>query len=256
MNRPYLQQIGTLALCLLLVIAGIGAFQKKSTPASARIENKKLPIYCVQTEAPKVAISFDAAWGNEDTADLLAILDKYQVKTTFFMTGGWVESYPDDVKAIAEAGHDLGNHSENHKQMSQLVMAECKEEIQKVHDKVKELTGKDMILFRPPYGDYNDTLIDAANELGYHVIQWDVDSLDWKDYGADAIVSKVLDHEHLGNGTIVLMHNGAKYTKDALPRVISGLQEKGFEIVPISQLIYKQNYEMDHEGRQFVNSSQ
>ena len=256
MNRPYLQQIGTLALCLLLVIAGIGAFQKKSTPASARIENKKLPIYCVQTEAPTVAISFDAAWGNEDTADLLAILDKYQVKTTFFMTGGWVESYPDDVKAIAEAGHDLGNHSENHKQMSQLGMAECKEEIQKVHDKVKELTGKDMILFRPPYGDYNDTLIDAANELGYHVIQWDVDSLDWKDYGADAIVSKVLDHEHLGNGTIVLMHNGAKYTKDALPRVISGLQEKGFEIVPISQLIYKQNYEMDHEGRQFVNSGQ
>ena len=256
MNRPYLQQIGTLALCLLLVIAGIGAFQKKSTPVSARIENKKLPIYCVQTEAPKVAISFDAAWGNEDTADLLAILDKYQVKTTFFMTGGWVESYPDDVKAIAEAGHDLGNHSENHKQMSQLGMAECKEKIQKVHDKVKELTGKDMILFRPPYGDYNDTLIDAANELGYHVIQWDVDSLDWKDYGADAIVSKVLDHEHLGNGTIVLMHNGAKYTKDALPRVISGLQEKGFEIVPISQLIYKQNYEMDHEGRQFVNSGQ
>lgn len=256
MNRQYLQQVGTLALCLLLVIAGIGAFQKKGAPASAKVANKKLPIYCVQTEAPKVAISFDAAWGNEDTADLLAILDKYQVKTTFFMTGGWVESYPDDVKAIAEAGHDLGNHSENHKQMSQLGTAECKEEIQKVHDKVKELTGKDMTLFRPPYGDYNDTLIDAANELGYHVIQWDVDSLDWKDYGADSIVSKVIDHEHLGNGSIILMHNGAKYTKDALPRVISGLQEKGFEIVPVSQLIYKQNYEMDHEGRQFVNSGQ
>ena len=171
------------------------------------------------------------------------------------MTGGWVESYPEDVKAISDAGHDLGNHSENHKQMSQLSAEECKDEIQKVHDKVKELTGKDMFLFRPPYGDYNDTLIEAANGLGYHVIQWDVDSLDWKDYGADAIVSKVVDHPHLGNGSIILMHNGAPYTKAALEQVINGLTDKGYEIVPISELIYTENYEMDHEGRQFVNGS-
>ena len=194
-------------------------------------------------------------WGNEDTNDLLSILAKHNVKTTFFMTGGWVESYPEDVKAISDAGHDMGNHSENHKQMSQLSAEECKDEIQKVHDKVKELTGKDMFLFRPPYGDYNDTLIEAANGLGYHVIQWDVDSLDWKDYGADAIVSKVVDHPHLGNGSIILMHNGATYTKDALEQVITGLTDKGYEIVPISELIYTENYEMDHEGRQFVNGS-
>ena len=194
-------------------------------------------------------------WGNEDTNDLLSILAKHNVKTTFFMTGGWVESYPEDVKAISDAGHDLGNHSENHKQMSQLSAEECKDEIQKVHDKVKELTGKDMFLFRPPYGDYNDTLIEAANGLGYHVIQWDVDSLDWKDYGADAIVYKVVDHPHLGNGSIILMHNGATYTKDALEQVITGLTDKGYEIVPISELIYTENYEMDHEGRQFVNGS-
>lgn len=255
MNRHFLQSIGTLCLCLLLVIAGIGAFRGSSVSTSAAISNKKLPIYCVKSDAPKVSISFDAAWGNEDTAQLLSILESHNVKTTFFMTGGWVESYPDDVKAIAAAGHDLGNHSENHKQMSQISADECREEIQKVHDKVKELTGKDMILFRPPYGDYNDTLIETANGLGYHVIQWDVDSLDWKDYGADAIVSKVLEHKHLGNGSIILMHNGAKYTKDALDRVITGLQEKGYEIVPISELIYKENYEMDHEGRQFVNGT-
>ena len=214
---------------------------------------KAFPLKCSRTADPR---SLAFPWGNEDTADLLSTLDKYQVKTTFFMTGGWVESYPDDVKAIAEAGHDLGNHSENHKQMSQISADECKEEIRQVHDQVKELTGKEMTLFRPPYGDYNDTLIDAAGELGYHTIQLEVDSLDWKDYGADAIVSKVLDHPHLGNGSIILMHNGAKYTKDALPRVISGLQEKGFEIVPVSQLIYKENYEMDHEGRQHVTENQ
>ena len=256
MNSHFFRNIGVAFLCLLLTVAGAGAFKSSSIKTSSNIQSKKLPIYCVSSGTPKVSISFDAAWGNEDTATLLSILEKYNVKTTFFMTGGWVESYPDDVKAIAAAGHDLGNHSENHKQMSQLSAAECKEEIQKVHDKVKELTGKDMILFRPPYGDYNDTLIDTANSIGYHVIQWDVDSLDWKDYGADAIVSKVLDHKHLGNGSIILMHNGAKYTKDALERVITGLQEKGYEIVPISELIYKENYEMDHEGRQFVKELQ
>ena len=222
---------------------------------SNTVNGKELPIYCVDTQEPKISISFDAAWGNDDTPRILEILAKHNVHATFFMTGGWVESYPDDVRAIYEAGHDLGNHSENHKQMSTLSADECKQEIQKVHDKVKELTGQDMILFRPPYGDYNDTLIDTANSLGYHVIQWDIDSLDWKDYGADNIVSRVVDNDHLGNGAIILMHNGAKYTPDALERVITGLQEKGYEIVPISQLIYKENYEMDHEGRQFIKGN-
>ena len=93
------------------------------------------------------------------------------------MTGGWVSAYPDDVKAIAAAGHDLGNHSENHKQMSQLSAEECQKEIQSVHDKVKELTGQEMCLFRPPYGDYNDTLIEAAEALHYYTIQWNCDTL-------------------------------------------------------------------------------
>ena len=255
MKHLFLSKAGILALCLTVVLVGTFFFEEDTVPASALVQSRRLPIYCVQTEAPKVSLSFDAAWGNEDTNDLLSILAKHNVKTTFFMTGGWVESYPEDVKAISDAGHDLGNHSENHKQMSQLSAEECKDEIQKVHDKVKELTGKDMFLFRPPYGDYNDTLIEAANGLGYHVIQWDVDSLDWKDYGADAIVSKVVDHPHLGNGSIILMHNGATYTKDALEQVITGLTDKGYEIVPISELIYTENYEMDHEGRQFVNGS-
>lgn len=241
-----------LVLCFVILFAGIGFLQQKpSVPASASIKSRLLPIYCVNTDKPRVALSFDAAWGNEDTAELLSILKEYQVQATFFMTGGWVNSYPEDVKAIAADGHDLGNHSEHHKQMSQISADECRQELQSVHDKVKELTGTDMSLFRPPYGDYNDTLIQTANDMDYHVIQWDVDSLDWKDYGVDAIVSRVLDHDHLGNGSIILMHNGAKYTKDALPRLIEGLQEKGYELVPISELIYTDSYEMDHEGRQF-----
>ncbi len=208
--------------------------------------SKKLPIYCVDTSDKKIALSFDAAWGNEDTKKIMDILDKHKVHVTFFMTGGWVESYPDDVKMIAGHGHDLGNHSQNHKQMSKLSLEECKQEIQSVHDKVKEITGKEMILFRPPYGDYNDTLITATEECGYHAIQWDVDSLDWKDYGVDSIIKTVCEHKHLGNGSIILCHNGA----DALDTLITTLQEKGYEFVPISQLIYPDSTEIDTEGRQ------
>lgn len=245
---------GCLIVSLLLVGFAVWNF---AAPAILTTSSggRKIPIYCVDTQKPQVALSFDAAWGNEDTQTLLDILAKHNVKATFFMTGGWVESYPDDVKAIAAAGHDLGNHSENHKQMSQLSASDCQTEIQKVHDKVKALTGTDMILFRPPYGDYNNQLVEVANGMGYHVIQWDVDSLDWKDYGAQDIVSRVLNHKNLGNGSIILMHNGAKYTKDALEQVITGLQEKGYELVPISELIYTENYTTDQTGRQIRNTA-
>ena len=164
---------------LAAIIAGVGAYRFLPMAAVVVSGNakKELPIYCVNTEEKKVALSFDAAWGNEDTQAILDILKKYDVRVTFFMTGGWIEKYPEDVKAIAAAGHDLGNHSENHKQMSKLSAEECIEEIMKPHEKVKELTGQEMILFRPPYGDYNNTLISAVRECGYHCIQWDVDTV-------------------------------------------------------------------------------
>ncbi len=222
------------------------------TSVSSIFSEKDLPIYCVKTDKKQIALTFDGAWGNEDTATLLDILERQNVTATFFFTGGWVQNFPEDVKTILSKGHEVGNHSENHKQMSKLSLEECKKELQIVHDKVKELTGLEMTVFRPPFGDYNDTVIKAAGELGYHVIQWDVDSLDWKDYGVDSIIHTVTNHKHLGNGSIILMHNGAKYTKDALERLIINLKEQGYEFVKVSELIYKENYKMDHEGRQYV----
>lgn len=235
--------------CLVLLAAAVGvptALYVNSTAA------RKLPVYCVDTKEKKISISFDAAWGNEDTHRLLEILAKHNVHATFFMTGGWVEDYPEDVKAIAEAGHDLGNHSETHPHMSQLSKEGILSEIQSVHTKVKELTGKDMMLFRAPYGEYNDTVIEAANSIGYHVIQWDVDSLDWKNLGMQNILDTVLSHKHLGSGSIILCHNGADYTADALDALLTGLEDAGYTLVPISELIYTENYEMDHEGRQHL----
>ena len=220
------------------------------TTADHDVNGRKLPIYCVDTQEKKIALTFDAAWGNEDTEEILEILEKHNLHVTFFMTGGWVESYPDDVKAILAAGHDLGNHSENHKYMSQLSDEEKKEEIMKVHEKVKEITGYDMFLFRPPYGDYDSAVVDVLLDCGYYAIQWDVDSLDWQNKGIDSIIETVTEHKNLGNGSIVLCHNGAEYTAAALDTLIDTLEEEGYEIVPLSELIYRDNYHLNHEGRQ------
>ncbi len=238
---------------ITLLILGLTLGVSKVATVCNTVNGKELPVYSVETDEKKVALSFDAAWGNEDTQQILDILEQYDVKVTFFMTGGWVENYPEDVKKICEAGHDLANHSENHKNMSQLSDEENKSELMKVHEKVKALTNVEMNLFRPPYGDYDDEVIQTAKACGYYSIQWDVDSLDWKDYGADSIVKTVTEHKNLQNGSIILMHNGAKYTAQALPTVIEKLQSMGYEIVPISELIYKEDYHLDVTGRQIKN---
>lgn len=203
----------------------------------------------------KYSRKFTLAWGNEDTKKILEILKKHDVKVTFFMTGGWVDAYPDDVKMILAEGHDLGNHSQNHKNMSQLSDAEKENELMTVHNKVKGLTGYDMFLFRPPYGDYDAAVVKTARKCGYHTVQWDVDSLDWKDYGAESIVKMVTQHKHLGNGSIILCHNGARYTAEALDTLITSLKNAGYRFVPLSELIYREDYHMDHEGRQIPDGS-
>ena len=167
-------------LFLTLVVALMGSYKYISSyvTVSSNVNGRELPIYSVETNEKKVALTFDAAWGNEDTKRILDILKKHDVHVTFFMTGGWVEKYPDDVKAIYEAGHDLGNHSENHKNMSQLSDEEKTSEIMTAHKTVEELTGVKMNLFRPPYGDYDDRVVLNATENGYYTIQWDVDAGD------------------------------------------------------------------------------
>lgn len=224
------------------------------------VGKKALPIYSVEyvsknaSETAKyISLSFDAAWGADDTIQILDILDKHNIKVTFFMTGDWVSSYPDMVKEIYARGHDLGNHSENHKEMSKLSVPEQKEEIQTVTDQVKELTGYNMFLFRPPYGDYNSTLINTVYSLNYYPIQWSVDSLDWKDYGVDNIIKTVTQHKDLGNGAIILMHNGAKFTAQALDQVITTLTNQGYQFIPLSQLIIRENFHMDGTGKQIAD---
>ena len=250
-ERNLAGKIITMAAALIVLGGTIGI--KQMVPTSATVGERELPIYCVETEEKKVALTFDAAWGNEDTKQIMDILNKHNIKVTFFMTGGWVEQFPDDVKMIYEQGHDLGNHSQNHKNMSQITDSEKESELMTVHEKVKELTGYEMFLFRPPYGDYDSAVVKTAKKCGYYTVQWDVDSLDWKDYGVDSIIKTVTQHKALGNGSIILCHNGSKYTAQALDTVITTLKEQGYTFVPLSELIYKDNYHMNHEGRQILD---
>lgn len=244
-------------ICGMAVAAAIGLGAYILPPAAEYASailtaqtKRELPIYCVQTNEKKVSVSFDAAWGADDTDELLRILDDNDVTATFFLCGYWVEKYPEEVEKIAAAGHDLGNHSATHPHMSTLSAEQITKELQGCHQAVKELTGIDMNLFRPPFGEYNDNVIRTAKENGYYAIQWDVDSLDWKEQGVQAEINQVLNHKHLGNGSILLFHNDAKYTPQALDTILKGLKEKGYEIVPISEIIHTGEYTVDHEGRQ------
>lgn len=212
-----------------------------------------LPIYGVDTTEKKVAISFDAAWGAEKTPEILDILDRYSVKTTFFLVGFWIDEYPETLKEIAARGHEIGNHTATHPHLNSLSREAIKEELGIVHDQIQALTGQSAFLFRPPFGEYSNKVIEAAGELGYYTIQWSVDSLDWRDLSADAIHDRVVGNIH--PGAIVLFHNNATNTPAALPRIIESLQEQGYEIVPISEIIYRDDFYIDHRGFQTRRST-
>lgn len=191
-----------------------------------------------------------SAWGNEDTQQLIDILGKYNVKTTFFVVGGWVDKYPESVKALFNAGHEIMNHSNTHPHLPQLSREGIIKEIQSCDEKIEKITGVRPNLTRVPYGDYNDKVVDTLRGIGHFTIQWDVDSLDWKDLSSKEIYDRVTSR--VKNGSIILFHNAAKHTPEALPMIIENLQSKGYTIVPISQIIYKENFELDHTGKQVL----
>lgn len=243
-------KVGIQSLILFLGILMAVHLGDTAIAVNSTYGDRELPIYSVDTEQKKIAISFDAAWGAEDFPKIMEVLDKHNIKTTFFMTGEWVEKYPDCVKTLVEKGHDLGNHSATHPDMTKLSKEAQKEQILKVHDAVKKLTGYEMELFRPPYGAYNNEVIRTCYEMGYYPIQWSVDSLDWKDLSATEIINKVCNHKALDNGAIILCHNGAKHTAEALDEMLTNLKNQGYEIVPISELIIRENFHMDATGQQ------
>ena len=233
-----------LLVMLSLTVAALTDNDDAAVSASAR----ELPIYSVQSEMPRVALTFDAAWGAEDTQILIDALGKYGAKATFFVVGEWVDKYPDAVRSLHAAGHSVMNHSDTHPHMSQLAADGILQEANRASDKIEKITGIRPDLLRVPYGDYNDTVIKTLRSGGYQVIQWDVDSLDWKDLSANEICRRVTDK--VKPGSIVLFHNAAKHTPEALPVILANLKDKGYEFVTVSEMILRENYYIDHTGKQ------
>jgi len=234
-----------LCLCLSAVILYVVNYP----PAvGAAATSRQLPIYCVQRDQKMLSISFDAAWGNEDTQQLIDILGKYNVKATFFVVGDWVDRYPESVKALHDAGHEIMNHSNTHAHLPQLSAQQITDDLNACNDKIEAVTGVRPTLIRLPYGDYDDNSIRTVRAMGMEPIQWDVDSLDWKDLSAADITKRVTSK--VCPGSIVLFHNAAKHTPEALPGIIESLLQDGYTFVPISQIILTGNYTIDHTGRQ------
>ena len=196
-----------IVLACISAILLVGSILHITHPTAAIVSAAagKKPIYCVETNEKKIAISFDAAWGADNTKKIMDILEAYKVNATFFLVGFWVDKYPEMVKEIDSRGFEIGNHSENHPQMSKLTNAQMRAEICSVNEKIKAITQKTPTVFRPPYGDYCDGLIDVLTQEKMHCIQWSIDSLDWKEYGRQELVNRVL--KKLKAGDIILFHN-------------------------------------------------
>ena len=219
--------------------------------SAASTGGKEKPIYSVETDEKKIPISFDAAWGADKTRNILDILDSYEVHATFFLVGFWVEKYPDMVKEIYDRGHEIGNHSQNHPEMSKLSKQQMIQEITSVNEQIEAITGQAPTVFRPPYGDYSDAVVLTLRELNMHAIQWSIDSLDWKEYGRQPLVERVL--KKVCPGDIILFHNNAKYTPEALPEILENLTAQGYAVCSISELIYTEDYTVDMQGIQHKN---
>jgi len=233
-----------------LAAAVILMFWTVNNPAivGASATKRQLPVYWVERDDKVVALSFDAAWGNEDTEMLIEILDKYNINTTFFVVGEWVDKYPESVKALADAGNEVMNHSLDHAHFSKLTEDEIVADITACNEKIAAITGVSPSLFRCPYGEYDDHVIKAVNSMGMTAVQWNIDSLDWKGISAGEIQQRVL--KNIEPGSIILFHNAAENTPAALPGIIESLMADGYTIVPISQILLSGDYTIDHTGKQ------
>ncbi|PZD96962.1 polysaccharide deacetylase family sporulation protein PdaB [Paenibacillus sambharensis] len=195
-------------------------------------------IYSVPTEKKVVALTFDISWGDKRALPILDILkEKGVTKSTFFLSAPWAQSHPEIVSKIAESGYEIGSHGHKHDNYSKFSDEEIRTQIQTAHSILSTVVGKSPNLIRMPNGDFDKRVLQIADQLGYKVIQWDTDSLDWMNIGTDKIVNRVISKAHPGD--IILMHasDSAKQTPEALPKIIEQLQAKGYTFVSVSELI-------------------
>lgn len=240
------------AVALLFVFA-TGIYSnpnEQSTTVSANTA-KELPVYSVDTNENKVALTLNCAWNADDIDSILETLKKHNCKVTFFVVGDWVTKYPDAVKKIYESGHEIGNHSDSHPHVNNMTLENNVDQIKKCSDKVEAITGSKTTLYRGPYGEYNDTVIKAANQCNHLTIQWSIDSLDYKALTCEQMWERI--EPKLSAGSIILMHNGTENTALSLDTLLSNIEKKGFQVVKVSDIVYLSNYTIDNNGIQHKN---
>ncbi len=235
-------------LVLFLIATTIKQNNIGNTIQTSASTSKMLPIYSVDTEENRVALTINCAWNAEDIDLILDILSKNQVKATFFIVGDWASKFPDAVKKISDSGNEVANHSESHAHVNNLNYEKNVEQIIKCSDRINKITGKPTTLYRGPYGEYNNTVIKAAEDNKHTMIQWNIDSLDYKGLTGEQMWERI--EPKLAKGSIILMHNGTENTALSLDIIINNIKEKGYDLVTVSELIYKDNYTIDNNGVQ------
>lgn len=241
-----------IAVCLVAVMLCISINGSSSAQVFFGYPTRRVPVYCVDTQEKKVAISFDAAWGAEKTEKIMEIVKDFNSNATFFLVGFWVDKYGDLVKKLDENGFEIGTHSMTHPDMTKLDKESAKKELVDSIALIENITKKKVELFRPPYGAYNNTLIELSEQAGVIPIQWDVDSLDWKGLSADNITTRIMNK--VKNGSIILCHNDSEHIVEALPLVLDRLQKMGYQITTVGNVIYKDNFTIDRNGVQRLNA--
>ena len=246
--QTYLVSILTVAV--LIGIANLNSTKTIQTSAT----EKYIPIYNVQTEENKIAFTMNCAWNADDIDSILETLKNNEVKITFFMVGNWVDKYPEAVKKIYEAGHEIGTHSNTHPHVNELSSEKNLEEIKLSIKKIEKITGSKVDLYRTPYGEYNDTVIKVAQENGYFTIQWNLDTLDYKGLTGEEMWNRMKNK--LENGSIILSHNGTEHTADSLDMLIKNIKSNGYQITTVSELIYKESYIINNNGTQIHSKTE
>lgn len=245
-GKPWLRQL-VLGLTLALLCACyLGPLQEEATAVVAT--KKVLPIYSVQREDPVISVTFDASWGGDQTMAILDILDEYNAKATFYLVGIWVDKFPELVKEIHDRGHEIGNHSATHVHMTQVSESKMREELRVMSDKLEAITGQRPTLFRAPYGDYNNAVVTVSRDEGYEVVQWSIDSLDWKNKGVEDLIHRATSN--VQKGDIILFHNDSKYILDALPTILKTYQEQGFRMITTGEILLQGDTTIDVQGKQ------
>ena len=225
------------------VMATVDTYELQMIPYTAR----EVPVYRVGRDDMTLALTIDAAWDADKTDFILKTLDEFDVKATFFLCGVWVDTYPDKVKEIAARGHVIGNHSKTHPHMNRLRAEDIRNELTELDDMIESLTGKRCTLFRAPFGEYNDTVVQTVRDLGYEIVQWDVDSIDWKEgRTAEDILNTVLPK--LKSGSIILCHNNGYNIETYLPKLLESAKASGYRFVTVPELLPDGDRKIDGNG--------